>query len=209
MKMQSIFVLSVVLAVLSTAALAAPIYGTPAPMSGIRSVGSGISTTDTDDWGDVTLEWNIVDNQNDTRTWTYTLTGFDKPDVSNFTIDITDDAVDNDGFLDENAVTDFLFNGSPSSAIDTGDKSGIAGAVKFDIGDEGTLTYTFTSNRHAIYGDFYIKGGLESAQNTGFGDRTSENATWYIATPDSPLPEPASMLVVMIGATGLLIRRKR
>lgn len=190
---------------------ASPIYDTAAPMSGMRTVATPGLTTDDTDWLDAELLWSIVDNSDNTYTYTYTLKHFDRPGVSHLTLDITNDAVSGDSFADSNAVTGFKFNGSSSSAIEAGDKNGIIGAVKFDIGADGdSLTYSFISNRLPVYGDVFVKGGQSSLTNTGFGDHDSETrtATDFVARPNGAIPEPGTLVLLACSGLGMLRKRR-
>ncbi len=190
---------------LAGSAGAASIYATPAPMTGSRTVADPGLTTAEADWADATIDWAIDDNGDGTYTYTYTFTNFDKPGISHITLDLTDNAVD-----DPDAITAFEFNGSPSGDLEIGDKDGITGAVKFDIGADGDLVYSFISNRSPVFGDIHVKGGQSVLTNTGFGDHSSETriADDFIARPDGVVPEPATLGLLVIGGV-VLIRRKR
>lgn len=178
------------------------VYGTSASaeLVGSRNATSTITVNDTD-WEDGVVTWNIVDQMDGTFTYTYTFTNFDKPAISHFTLDISDDAV-----ADPDVVTGATFNGVGFDAIELGDKDGITGAAKFDIGGvEGPLTYSFTSNRSPVYGDFLLKAGSSSlATNTGFGDQTLMTTASYIPRPNgvSAVPEPSAFLY--FGLLGLI-----
>ncbi|NIA06778.1 MAG: hypothetical protein GWP14_03925 [Actinobacteria bacterium] len=194
-----------------TPAYSATIYGTVAPMTGSRTVGvPGLATAEAD-WQDVVIDWAVVDNGNDTYTYTYTFKNFDQPGISHVTLDLSDDATDgaeDDEFADPNSVTHFLFNGNPSDELEPGDKDGITGSVKFDIGADGDLTYSFISNRLPVFGDVFVKGGHSELTNTGFSDHASltRTALDFIARPNGLIPEPATLLLIVPGLL-LLARR--
>ena len=196
------------LPVLARPALSAVIYGTAAPMSGSRTVGSpGLATTEPD-WQDAVIDWSITDNGNGTLSYTYTLTNFDRPGVSHLTLDLSDDCVGDDYFIDPGCLTLFMFNEAPSDDLEPGDRDGIIGAVKFDIGADGDLTYSFDSNRLPVFGDVHVKGGQSELTNTGFGDHSSETRTTvdFIARPNGAVPEPATLCVLLAGSLALLRR---
>ena len=199
---------------LASPALSAVIYGTAAPMSGSRTVGSPGLATAEPDWQDAVIDWSITDNGNGTHTYTYTLSNFDRPGISHLTLDISDDCVEgaeNDEFADPYCVTDFMFNGIPSDDyLEAGNKDGITGAVKFDIGADGDLTYSFVSNRLPVFGDVFVKGGQSELTNTGFGDHNSEIRTGddFIARPNGMTPEPATLGLLLAGGFALLGSRR-
>lgn len=181
---------------LASSVQAGVVYGTSAAaeLSGSRSVASNTITVENNDpdWDDAVITWNIVDQMNGTFSYSYTFTGFNRPAISHFTLDLTDDAVS-----DSNAVTGATYNGVGFGAIEYGNKDGITGAVKFDIGgDDGTLTYAFTSNRSPVYGDFFLKaGGGTSGKNIGFGNKTLMTTTSYLPRPNGvAVPEPSAFL---------------
>ena len=203
-------VFALVICALAAPAGASVIYGEAAPMSGSRSVATpGLLTTEPD-WQDAVIEWSIVDNGDLTLTYTYTLTNFDRPGISYFTLDFSDDCVADSVLLDPDCLADFEFNDMPSNLLEPGDRDGIIGAVKFDVGADGDLTYSFISNRMPVYGDLYIKGGHSALFNTGFGDHDSmlRTAEDFIARPDGIVPEPATLLLIAGGLVVLLRRRR-
>ena len=102
--------------------------------------------------------------------------------------------------------------GSPDQPVD------IYG-IKFDDTDGTTLTIDFDSQRDPIWGDFYAKGGRKIKQQVwnggitvvdpmGIGNGSFNN---HILVPDTTtsmgmVPEPASMLLISLGA--LMIRQR-
>lgn len=237
---------SIALAVAVTGqALAVPVYGTEAPLTGSRTTSGGglLGTLDYNDTTAplITLSWDIVVNQDGTWTYTYTFSNMPK-DVSHFTLDVTDDpaCLPGNGCI-SNAMLDESGTGifAPIAATDLlfGDIDGILGAVKFDVGGDGSTTsYQFTSDRDPVFGDFCMKDGKGAGgtgpanetcadlpnvtgtnilSNAGFGDRTSEDPLWYIARPDGgrvpPEQVPAPITLVLLGAgfAGLGVAARR
>jgi hypothetical protein len=90
---------------------------------------------------------------------------------------------------------------------------GIANAVKFDIGSDGTsATYSFDSTRRPVLGDVFIQGEEGAVVNTGLGNHGIETIQDFIARPDtqtSAVPEPISLLLLASGLSGLLVWRAR
>ncbi|MGL4512614.1 MAG: hypothetical protein ACRCT8_05940 [Lacipirellulaceae bacterium] len=179
------------------------VYGEPAALAGLRVVSAPGLATAEPDWLDATIAWSVSPNGDGTFDYEYTLTGFDRPAVSHVTLDLTDDAV-----RDPDAVTNPRLNGSPAP-VEIGNKDGITGAVKFDEGADGTVVYTFTSNREPVWGDVFVKGGSSAeVTNTGFGNQTLMDPLHYVARPNGRgIPEPAS--ATALAGLLLLARRRR
>lgn len=205
----------------TSTAYADPIYNTPADWTGIRTVAppatAGITTND-DDWLDGIVEWSITDNLDGTLDYTYTFSNFDRPGISHFTLDVSDAAIG-----DSALITDPLLNGNTPIDIEFGDFEGLIGAVKFDLGADGDIVYTFTSNRLPVYGHFRLKAGRSTfATNTGFDNEASEEVLDFIARPDTfsivlneelpTMDAPPSIILLGMGLISYLPfhrRRKR
>ena len=97
--------------------------------------------------------------------------------------------------------------------------------IKFDDTAGETLEFSFDSYRTPVWGDFYAKGGNtggapNSAWNAGFLADDPMNAAadgsqdFHILVPDTKtllnnaVPEPASIIALVVGITGLFFRSK-
>lgn len=199
--------------------LAGHIYGTPAPMTGMRSIGDGLTATN--DWVglDADLAWSITDNGDGTFEYTYIMVGFKPetgpPSISHFTLDLSDD-------FDEATVTNPMIQQEELGAFEpiasedielkltpSFDEGGllITGGVRFDIGDMnngGYVAYRFTSNRTPVFHHFALKGGDDSfVYNNNLFDSSLDTTNDFIAAPNSVIPEPGSLGLAWLGGLGL------
>lgn len=176
------------------------VYGLPACPTGTRSVPLGTLLAGDGGWSSASISWSVVPNPDGTLRYTYTLSGFPGPGVSHFTLDVTDSAV-----LDPLSITSPTLNGNPIAFV-LGDQDGIVGAVKLDAGADGTLVYSFDSNRAPVWGHFFVQGGAGFGTNVAFGDETSPDKFDYIARPDGSIPEPA--MAGLLAVLALLLMRR-
>ena len=138
---------------------------------------------------------------------------FKKSDILNFCV--------NQGYVGSYSVG--TFNAPPPSNPGQQPNPYMPGniyGIKFDNTSGETLEFSFDSYRTPVWGDFYAKGGNtggspNSAWNAGFLAVDPMTAAadgsqgFHILVPDTKVvPEPASIIALVVGITGLFFRRK-
>ena len=204
------------------ACYAGTVYGTPATLAGTRTADSGQIITGggyNTDAGNFILTWDIS-QIGDLFTYRYDVSGYSTPGISHFIISLSEGCS-----LDPNCITDGsnavfgVYNGVDQGNSNPGFPSGASiDGVKFGFGSEDSTTYTFTSDRAPVYGDFFLKGGKDSfAYDTGLANPDSSDPNSFIARPDtsghigldSAVPEPGTLFLLGGGALLLALRRLR
>ena len=202
---------------------ASPIFGTAAPLTGTRTESSGEIVTGggySTDSGDFTLDWTVTQNGG-LFTYTYDLSGYTTPAISHLIISLSDGcSLDTACITDASSTITFdVFSGTGQGNSNPGFPAGTSiSGVKFNSGSENSTTYTFTSDRAPVYGDFYLKGGSGPfAYNSGLTNSASSDQLAFVARPDTSgsigtqaaVPEPGSLLLFGGGAVLLALGRLR
>jgi hypothetical protein len=213
---------------LTTSAVAAPVYGTAAALTGSRTEGTpglvtgGAYAADSLVQG---ISWEIASLGGGLWSYSYTLTNFDGAagagaGLSHWILDLTDDCyrpgdpacvTGIGGPVGSSEVKDY----NPGDASNPGLVASIVG-IKFNVADGGDATYTFTSNRAPVWGDVYFKGGRDHyAYNSGLADHLSGDVGGFIARPngtgDERVPEPGTLVLfgaALAAGVGRLRRRR-
>ncbi len=214
-------------ALLGAAVAAAPalavsgFLSTPAG-SGVTSGGNYAPTAD-----GFRIDWNITQNPNSTWHYEYDFTDGGgqvlSPAVSHIILQLSSNITESDLFNFDFAgdVADVEFGTFGPTPSNPGFPAGESlFGVKIDL-DGDQVHVEFDSNRQPMWGDFYTKGGSNSfAYNTSFGVTVANpndflnpavddkgGALFKILVPDTIIPEP-SALVLLLSGLGLMIRRR-
>jgi hypothetical protein len=223
---------AVIALVLAAAAHSLPVYGTSAlgELTGTRDVhvsvgppGAG-GLTGFGQYADAAIDFRVdwVITLGPVVHYQYTFTGLNGSgqfkDINHFTLDLSDDCAS-----DPLCVTNAKLNGSAIGAgsIEFGDKDGIIGAVKFDLGAGEGVTYEFDSNRLPVYGHLAIKDGGGNGTCPAPGSTTvacsnglvagvdTEDINDYVARPNGIVPEPSPASLMVLGLLALCAARRR
>ena len=212
-RVEKVFLLfAVLVAVLSLQAgpsLGALIYvgDLTSANSEINGVGAWI------DPGPTSIHWEVTDNGS---SWHY-----------KYVLTLPEGGHEISHFIIEVSATfgsdDFDYTGEYPTSIDDYDQSngnpdipGVLHGLKFDETSGTTLVAEFDSLRVPVWGDFYAKDGGNptlQAWNEGFADpdpvdpAASGSINNHILVPDTYVPEPATLGLLMLGGLLVLCRR--
>lgn len=201
---------------------AGTIFGTPAPLSGtvtaedIVAAGGYASP-------DLTLTW-VVSQDGQFFDYSYTITGYTTPSIGHFILSVSGGCS-----ADPNCITGDAGHvfGSYTATSNGNSNPGfpsqvVLDGVKFASGSADSSTYTFTSDRAPVFGDFYFTGGQTSwAYDPGLSNPSSTTITDFIARPDTVItnandvfaptqaPEPGSLFLFGGGAILVALGRKK
>ncbi|MEX0776541.1 MAG: hypothetical protein WD042_12625 [Phycisphaeraceae bacterium] len=209
----------------------AGVWGTSAlsELTGSRSVSSNqlVKQGGGSKWNNFTISWNVTQNLNGSWTYVYTYTGA-PPDISHTWMEVTAGVVQSELTVNNTVVGPYTYAGTnggsdPYWPTVNGSKVPIY-AFKMDneIGINGT--YTITTERSPVYGNFFSTGGGKSVYNKGFlswngSEFTETNKNFFIVRPDgttppppdqpSGIPEPVTATLSLLGLGALATMTQR
>ena len=214
---------------------AALVYNTPVPVEhftgqAVITPGAGefdLNSSNDTEFEGVILEWEIV-NLGDSVKYTYTFHNWGNGDntgtepgsqqaISHISLDISDNAIDDDELADPFAIFDITINGEAVVLDGVDDEIGnfddIIGGIKIEelLGVDGDIVLMFFSNRLPNFQNIFVKSGAGDVFNAGLGNElTSENVFDFVPLPDTArvIPAPAA-LPAGLALMGLVALRRR
>ena len=201
----------------------------PADYSSLRSSAAGGGITASGDWGtgNLTISWVIVPPAvSASHYWEYTYTVTQSPGVpedllSHWLLEVSEVSPDDPdlGPLIIGGSTNFEYEGPKTwTAYFGGNPDLPVNLYAISLDPTSDLVFSFWSARRPVWGDFYFKDGSHAtAWNTAIGTEPSSTPfTNWIAVPDTErggsdgqIPEPSSLLLLVLGGCGVLVSRLR
>ncbi len=179
-------------------------------------------------WADpvTKIEWTVEKTGPVEWTYTYVFT-VPRKEISHLIIEVSDNLTSIDDIvsnvpLDASGIDLFDLDGPGESNPNLPDD---LYGLKLDLDGVATsIEFSFTIDRDPIWGDFYMKDGMDdgvnvTAFNAGFtaGDTDpdpfvfgpgSDLVTDHILVPDT-IPEPATLGLIVLGGAAMLVRFRR
>lgn len=165
-------------------------------------------------WGDFTIAWQITSVSGGYQ-YRYTFTDPTDPRkaLSHVIIGLSANCTDQTCIWDPDPASVGIQNWGNEGNSNPG-IPGLLWGIKFNTSNDPTIfSVAFLSNRIPVWQNVYAKsgkyeGGWTYIYNTGFGKTGS---SYYIAAPDSVVPEPGfyGMLAAGLGGLYLALRRRR
>lgn len=174
-----------------------------------------------DDWSLVTIEWTVTLNPGVCWHYEYTIASDDEPAISHAIIGtslsfMASDVTNWSGTPSAGTLEVQLFEAGGSDNPNMPED--LFGLKWQDFGELSSITFSFDTTRQPVWSDFYIKGGGKNnfgdAWNAGFSDpnplavAANGSINDHLLTPDTHMPEPATLALLAIGTGVLAVRRR-
>jgi hypothetical protein len=157
--------------------------------TGTRSIGAGLAGVESYATG-TSISWTITSAENNLLQYSYTFTGFARPGISHIILGLTGPGVNACG--DDAGCVQQITGGLTNAGIRTYTGSepsnpsmpGSIYGIKFEGTEDGTVSFSFLSNRAPVWGDVYVKGGNRPRSGTpGWSTtRTTRSTIWPVPT---------------------------
>lgn len=168
----------------------------------------------TNAWNNAYIAWNITSTANG-YLYEYTWSATSK-DVSHIILGLSEGCTIASGCiwnLQAPAGTTTSFGNWGPAPSNPGFPSGASFyGIKFDRTTGTTYSFSFESNRVPVWQNFYAKDGKDGgadvyAYNKGLG--LSNVSSYYVAAPDTVVPEPGFYGLLSLGLAGLYLATRR
>ncbi len=175
-----------------------------------------IDNPGTSAWNNAYIAWNITPlPTGDGFLYEYTWSAVTK-DVSHIILGLSSDCTATSRCLWDLSWTQVEYNTWGPSGPGSSNPGFPSGAdfwgIKFDnLPNATTFDFSFKSNRVPVWQNFYAKDGTDSntdvyAYNAGLGQT---GLSYYVAAPDTVIPEPGFYGLLALGLAGLYMAARR
>jgi len=184
-------------------------------LQGCLTQGTGLTvspnpTQTTDPWKDAYIAWNITPLPGGSGySYEYTWSGAGR-NLSHLILGLSNNCTATSGCLWDISSTNISYNTWGPGPSNPGFPTGADfWGIKFDNTTGTSYDFSFKSNRVPVWQNFYAKDGNDLplyAFNSGLG---VTGTSYYVAAPDSVIPEPGFYGLLSLGLAGLYLAARR